>query len=68
LHHLQNTDTESGEKRKAVFMQIEIRGLWVKKNFIQAEIMATKFSGVRHPPSLKTLPHTTLHSLVQLFS
>jgi len=49
-------------------MQIEIRGLWVKKNFIQAEIMATKFSGVRHPPSFKTLPHTTLHSLDQLFS
>ena len=30
--------------------------------------MATKFSGVRHPPSFKTLPHTTLHSLDQLFS
>ena len=49
-------------------MQIEIIGLWVKKNFIQAEMMATKFSGIRHPPSLKTLPHTTLHSLDQLFS
>jgi len=50
-------------------VQIEIRGLWVKKNFIEGEIMATKFSGVRHPPSFKTLPHTkTLHSLDQLFS
>jgi hypothetical protein len=65
---LQNINTESGEKLKAVFMQIEIRGLWVKKNFIQAEIMATKFSGIRHPPSLQTLPHTTLHSLDQLLS